>query len=312
MLTTHTARLAPIIFALGLPLALGGCGSDKPQPLASGSFWKSPTPLPAGEYRQQLAAAAGPVNTALDEVARANSMSSVGTALSNAATQASNAADDLDKLKPPDDALSEHDDLVAAYRDLDSDLTEIQQSSQTDELCATSSVLGRVRQAESVQDLPDAGDALSALGYTVDIKIPNLPKEQNRRLGNGSFIRSGSRGGRGEFTIDNGTDTDAVVSLAKSKKPAFTVYVRKGAKYKVSGVTDGTYRVYFTSGEDWDKKSKAFTRSCTFKKFDNSAKFTTTYYSTQYRYTTYSISLQPVFGGNTTTSDVPKGAFPAP
>jgi hypothetical protein len=45
-----------------------------------------------------------------------------------------------------------------------------------------------------------------------------------------------------------------------------SVYVRAGDEYTISGLTDGTYRSYFTDGEDWDEKHRTFTRRCTFSK----------------------------------------------
>src|SRR3712207_7510291 len=42
---------------------------------------------------------------------------------------------------------------------------------------------------------------------------------------------------------------------------------------------DGTYRIYTASGQDWNTAKKGFTRDCSFSKFDDTFKFTTTSYS---------------------------------
>ncbi|MCW2913774.1 MAG: hypothetical protein JWN52_1842 [Actinomycetia bacterium] len=55
--------------------------------------------------------------------------------------------------------------------------------------------------------------------YKLDLKVPAAGKETSRRLSNGSFVRSGSRGARGALTIDNGGSDDAVITLALGKRP---------------------------------------------------------------------------------------------
>jgi hypothetical protein len=51
---------------------------------------------------------------------------------------------------------------------------------------------------------------------------------------------------------------DAVVTLARGKRPVYSVYVRKNKKYKVTGVNDGTYKVFYSTGVDWDAGAKSF------------------------------------------------------
>ncbi|MGH3836839.1 MAG: hypothetical protein ACRDSF_14250, partial [Pseudonocardiaceae bacterium] len=92
---------------------------------------------------------------------------------------------------------------------------------------------------EELAPTRDASHALAAKGA-----LQNYHVEQDRRLDNGQFVRAGSLTGRGELTIDNGGDQDAVVSLAMNKSPAFSVYVRNGSKYTVKGIRDGTYEIF--------------------------------------------------------------------
>jgi len=75
----------------------------------------------------------------------------------------------------------------------------------------------------------------------------------------------------------------------------------------VTGVRDGTYRIFVASGVDWDGSLRAFTRTCDFRKFDDTLKFSTT--STQF--TVWTITLQATGGGNTPTSDVDPDQFPS-
>jgi hypothetical protein len=103
-----------------------------------------------------------------------------------------------------------------------------------------------------------------------------------------------------------------VITLALGRRPAFAVYVRTGAKHTVTGIQDGTYQVFFTSGTDWDLKARAFGRDCSFDRFDDRLGFETRQTSTQTRWSTWTIKLQPVLGGNASTSQVDPDDFPAP
>ncbi|XVQ82460.1 hypothetical protein ACQP2K_26815 [Microbispora siamensis] len=53
----------------------------------------------------------------------------------------------------------------------------------------------------------------------------------------------------------------ASVTLAACTQ-AVSFYVRKRSSAKVANIKDGTYRVYFTTGVDYDRSSRAFTRNC--------------------------------------------------
>ena len=92
-----------------------------------------------------------------------------------------------------------------------------------------------------------------------------------------------------------------------SKRAAITVYVRARGKFTVTGVRDGTYQIYMSSGVDWDSRAKRYTRNCGFSRFDDSFKFNTT----SRQYTIWEITLTPVAGGNASTSGVEPENFPA-
>lgn len=159
---------------------------------------------------------------------------------------------------------------------------------------------------EGLASVRDASQALAAEGG-----LQNQQVEQDRRLDNGQFVRAGSRTGRGELTIDNGGDQDAVVSLAMNKNPSFSVYVRNGSKYTVKGIRDGTYETFFTTGVDWDPQNRTFTRDRTFQRFDDTLNFTTTKTATEIRWSTWTITLHSVIGGTANTSEVNPNDFPA-
>ncbi len=275
------------------------------------------TPQPQGSpdaYRQALATAGNQVSTALAGVASAKSLKALTERLDKAEQVSRGAAEQLGQVTPPDDVRAEHADLVQALEQLNGDLGVLRGAVEGRELCASPAVMARLSRADGLAAVRDASRALAAKGgaqsYKLDLPVPAAPREQNRRLPNGQFVRQGSRTGRGELTTDNHSHRDTAVTLAVGKRPAFTVYVRNRAKDKVSGIRDGTYQIYYTTGVDWDPKMRAFTRQCTFERFDDAFKFKTTRTATQVEWTTWTITLNPVSGGNASTSEVDPKDFP--
>jgi hypothetical protein len=165
---------------------------------------------------------------------------------------------------------------------------------------------------DSLKALDRAGEALEDAGdYKADVVSVKASSKKNRRLRNGQFLRRGGSGGRSSLQIHNGGTRDAVVTLVKGKTKVYSVYVRKKAKFKISGVTDGSYRIYFTHGVDWDGKARSFTRECSFERFQSPVRFKTTYTATQIRWHDWRITLHAITGGNAKTSKVDPDDFPA-
>jgi hypothetical protein len=207
---------------------------------------------------------------------------------------------------------TEHADYLAALRGLGGDLGDLGDSVEGRSLCTSSAVLAKLGKAEGFGAAKSAGGDLAAKGdYPADVVKVRTPKAQNRRLANGAFIRSGNRNGNGRLTVDNGGKSDAVLTLVRGKSKVTSFYVRKGRKTTVRGVPDGTYKIYFTGGVDWDRGTRAFTRSCSFKKFADTLKFRTVRSATLIQYSTWTITLQPVVGGTARTDEVDPDSFPA-
>ncbi|WP_344442178.1 hypothetical protein [Kitasatospora nipponensis] len=277
--------------------SLGGTPSDDPTP--------SPLPTP---YGIQLTTWVGPVNTALGQVGKAGSLDSLSTALGTAQQAASAAATGLQGAVPPDSLSDANRKLYVALDQLATDLGQVQSDITASKVCATSSALAETGGVQGLKDVPAALQTLAASGYTTDFAVPQTPQQQHRALDNGAFVREGQDDGNGELTVENGGDADAVLTLTKSGTTAYSFYVVKGKTAKVTGIRDGNYDVYFTGGFDWDAGTKQFTQSCDFTKFDDGLDFTTT----SSTYSTWKVSLQPVAGGNATTTQVPPGSFPVP
>jgi hypothetical protein len=295
-------------------LTLGACTgtNDGPGSRASTRGGQA-SPVSPEAYRRALATITEPLDsalTALDETKAYKGLTQRITAAEQAAAQASV---QLGQMKPPTAVAAEHARLVAAVRRLDGDLKTLSGDVRDRKLCTTSSVSGGLGRGDGAAGVRDAATALTAKApeYRIALRLPAAGQERTRRLPNGRFVRSGGRAARGTLTIDNGGGSDAVITLAKGKHPVYSVYVRKDKTYTVTGVNDGTYKIFFTGGADWDAGARAFTRDCEFQQFEDQLAFRTQRTSTQIRWSTWKITLQPVAGGTARTSEVAPEDFPA-
>jgi len=302
-----TRRIFALLLLFGLLAAACSSGGD-----AGGSDGPAASP---DAYGQALAAAGRPVTAALAGIANAKALQPLTQRLVDAEHAAGQAAEQLGGITSPEEVRAEHSDLVQGFKQLHADLGGLRDAVKGHELCTASVVMAGLGEAEGLVAVRDASKALAAKGggqsYNVGLVAPPPPKEQGGRPSNGQFVRKGSRTGRGELTVANGGQRDAVITLAVGKRPAFAVYVRKGAKHTVTGIQDGTYRVFYTNGSDWDLKARAFGRDCSFDRFDDTLGFETRQTATRTQWSAWTITLQRVAGGNASTSEVDPADFPA-
>lgn len=306
--------LGAAALALVLPLTACSAGGKSEAPTggtsrsATGAASPSPSPtVDPDAYRHALTGALRPLDSALRTVDGAREGGALSKALDSAAGRAETAADALETVTAPDNALSGNSQLATALRALGQDLRSARGSGGR---CATSPRV-ELDTAHGPQSVKEAARALQALGYDTSLRLPRTEQARHRRLANGAFVRDGSRGGLGRLTVNNGTGSDAVVTLTRGSSTAFSVYVRKGSKATVRSVNSGAYTVYFTTGEDWNGGKRSFTRGCSFEKFDDKANFRTVRVAGGTQYTVLTFTLNKVIGGNASTSTVPPGEFPS-
>ncbi|MER7584528.1 hypothetical protein [Kitasatospora sp. NPDC097691] len=194
-----------------------------------------------------------------------------------------------------------------ALRGLSDSAALLRSDMERRKVCGLSSAEAELGASTGLTQVSAALTKLSAAGYSASLSVPTLPKQQFRSLDNGTMVRSGKLGGEGEFKVDNGGTTDAVVSLALNGKAVHSLFVAKGQKAGIKGVADGTYEVYVADGTDWDAEAKGFTLNCQFTKFQDTFAFETGRTATSWK-----ITLQPVADGNAETSDVDPNTFPQP
>ncbi|MBV1856412.1 hypothetical protein [Catellatospora tritici] len=299
-------RVVALVSVACALIACSGTGSDPDLPtipIAVAASTSPAPPLTAQEYQQLLASADAELRTAVAGFAPARTSAAVraaGDALSKTATAIHTRL--MAAVVPPS-ATSGHASLLRALDSL------AFQAKGGGALCAGSAALATLSQSPAVADLRAAADTLAKADPTFQFgkSLPGKTQLANRRLSNGTMVKKLSSRGPGELKVTNAS-SDAVISLVKSgsKSPSVSVYVRGSGSYTVKGVPNGTYSVFYTSGKDWDTKAKTFTQQCSFAKFDDPLKYSTS----GGQYTIWTISLQKVVGGNASSSAVDPDAFP--
>ena len=137
----------------------------------------------------------------------------------------------------------------------------------------------------------------------------------NRRLSNGTVIRSVKLNGEGELKINNGSSTDAVAKLVdpQTDRCVASVYICARAVYTLKGIPDGNYRLLFGLGEDWDNAKSFFSRPQGASEFSDMLPFTTESRSDgnyiHHKSPIWRVTLNPVLGGNARTHTVSMTEF---
>ncbi|GAA3545762.1 hypothetical protein GCM10022419_027510 [Nonomuraea rosea] len=142
--------------------------------------------------------------------------------------------------------------------------------------------------------------AVAAVTLTADPAAAARPR-------NGRILYHRLGGGAGSLKIKNGSSRDGVVTLVKGKTKAVSIYVRARSTASIRDVRDGTYRIYFTTGYRFSTSKHRFTRAAIYQRFNDKLRFSTT----ATRRTIWTLTLNPVKGGNARTSSVNPKDFPA-
>jgi hypothetical protein len=267
-------------------------------------------PLSPEEYQRRLTAAGDRIRRALARLAEARTFRALETRVARAESAASGTASTLAGLDPPEEAAGPHATLVRGVRQLAGALERAARAVEARSLCAASSTMARLGQARARRSLGAARRQLEAEGYDVGALMPPRVPIANRRLATGQYVVPGDRSGLGTLTIDNGLAVDSLVVLSVGKTVAMSMYVGRRDVGTIGGIRDGTYRVFFTLGTDWDGGIGKFTRNCDFERFDETVSFETSPTGGGVQFQTYTVTLHAVVGGTASTTDVPPDAFP--
>ena len=120
--------------------------------------------------------------------------------------------------------------------------------------------------------------------------------------------------GNATLTIDNGGNSDAIVCLysISDDRTIRNEYVRKNSSFTMSNIAQGSYKIRVFHGNDWNPELE---NSCgTRGNFESDVNFTefdgTEYFEDSNRgYTTATITLYTVAGGNASSSSIDQSQF---
>ena len=308
LLTGVAAAVVVIVVALITGIS-GPATSGTPTPQAAPPAPTTTTQPPesAADYQQGLNGLATALNNGLTELNNAQTPEAITTAVTDLGNDIQQAEGAFDAV-PPTAIATENDALLAALHAVTGEgLIAVSSAASSDQVCLGSSATALLSRAIGLDQLRQAITTLTAAGYQFGASIPPITQDGARTAGTGAIVAGGVKHGLGQLTITNGGDTDATVGIVAGQgAPLVTVYMGHGGTFTLHHIPDGTYTIYVTSGADWDGGARLFSRNCDFEQFDQTMDFTTT--STQY--TTYTITLTPVAGGNASESSVDPGSFP--
>jgi hypothetical protein len=143
--------------------------------------------------------------------------------------------------------------------------------------------------------------------------VPPKAVPNNRSLPSSTVLKKPARRGPGSLQVANGNSQDAYLKLADSSKLVAAFYVKSNSTFTLKRIPDGVYQLLFVSGDDWDAKTKTFTRNASFTKFDRDLEFVTSRQTKggriYTRYTRFRVTLNPVIDGTAKTSAIDDREF---
>jgi hypothetical protein len=314
-----------LIAAVGaLLLAVSGCGTGVNLPDPKPSVSPSPTvrrslPPPTAMSRDEFQKALSDIDAALkpgfDAIGAAQTPTDLNNAVGAVRLNLGVQAGALEKLRPPKPAVIATGQVATAMRDLASDMTAVGADALDESVCTGGTGLPRVTNLDGADAFRLAFLGLTTAEpghpYTFGTFLPPATPDPDRRPGNGA-LAGGRSGGYGHLTVDNQGSADSVVKIVSGAELIRAVYVQAGGSVTVTGIPNGTYDAFYTTGTDWDDVNRRFTRDCAFDKFDDPMDFTTTSTSTSIEYSVWTLTLHTAAATDAApTSSVDPKDFPA-
>jgi hypothetical protein len=141
--------------------------------------------------------------------------------------------------------------------------------------------------------------------------LSNAPPKPllNRSLPNGTELVEPTGDGLGTLLVRNGTGQDAYVKLADSNRVHRQVFMTARSEVMIDKISPCRCRVLFASGVDWD--GQRFTRSRSFKAFDDLFEFEEMTVGNRIKYATFEITLNPTPEGKAKTHGISEEEFEA-
>lgn len=285
--TAAAGSIAVLVVAAAVAVAVGSIGSDggpdrasaaggPAAPATSGAG--SPGLAPAA-YQRTLTEFDRLLAADLRRVQRAGTPGRLRRSVETLAISFAAQARALESLDPPAAVAAAHTAVVDAAYGIAEDLDLTAAAAAGRHVCGGAAANSLFSRADGTARLRAAAARLAAADrvhrYRVGTFLPRATPLPNRRIANGTALVRATRGDN-ELRVRNGAALDVVLTLvpAGRREPALTLYLRGRASARVTGIGDGRYAVYTTNGRDWDPAAKAFTRECSFQRWDVTLNFT--------------------------------------
>jgi len=150
-----------------------------------------------------------------------------------------------------------------------------------------------------------AGVAAMILCYASVLALESRPET-------GTVIKESKMDGWGELDIINNGADDAVSALKENQTGIVVaaVYIRGGDVFKLVGIEDGGYDLYFKLGQSWNTSLQRFEANAGQSRMDDPLTFETVRVPEGILYCMAQVTLNEVPGGNTIALPVGDEEFP--
>jgi hypothetical protein len=117
--------------------------------------------------------------------------------------------------------------------------------------------------------------------------------------------------GSGTLKVINGTRQDAAIKLVdRNSGQAYRfVYVQARREVVLNGISSCLCTLKFTTGTDWDTRSRKFRRNASFSKFEQALDFREIRTAAGVRWVNYTATLHPVSHGKARTNSIRERDF---
>lgn len=122
----------------------------------------------------------------------------------------------------------------------------------------------------------------------------------------------GGNHGLGTLTVENGGSQDGFVRLSTDASTLAVAagYVRSDDTLELTGIPDGTYRLFYCTGQNWRSNPPGFMKNQSCRRFVDALSYTTTHGYTRVEWSTWTVSLHAVPSGTAETARIDAADLP--
>jgi hypothetical protein len=299
----NVAALPALLITLLITLlvALAGCASPGAAPSSVAAPPTSPAPsvaTPDG-YQFMLNQTDAQLSASLAAIGKAPTLGVLDQTVLSAAGVASAASERLTSSGPvPTNVSGDNAALATGLRQFGRELAYLSQQIDLHAICAGPVALTAISTAPSMPGLRAVATSLGTLrsdrpAFRWGGTLPAATNSVEHRLHNGQVLVDRRAGATGDGVLqvrDQGTK-DGVVLLAKGGALVASMAVNAGQSAQLTGVPDGDYDLFYTTGRDWNGPLATFSRHCEFHRFTTPTSFSTSAVPGGSAYTVQSIVL---------------------